>query len=477
MAQLVYLDKRGDINAVHAKLEMVGEQEAALVVPPGCRVLSGPLALRRLMRHASDLVLDLALITNDPILRRLAEDEGLPVYPDARSYQRSAAVQQRPSPWEPRRRTAEKPGRSAAPLVLAVLVFMFVATVIYLLIPETTVILVPAGEPVTGSVDLSADPNLQAVDFKQARVPSRLTYVLVEGTETGQATGKKPVAVVPAEGRVTFVDRANEPVVIAAGTVVSTTNNVLFRTTAEVRLAGNNSTGKAGVIAVEPGEGGNVGRLQIVRVEGDLNLKVAVFNEDPTTGGGAKEISVVTPDDWVRVRRSLLARIQDDAWNKVAAEVKAGELLPPQSVQLTVLEEKYDRDVGEQAQVVTLRLGVRERATIYKPEDVSALIERTWQPALKTGYYVPPGTVKLDQPEVRKAEDTGVVQLTVRVRGTAVSRINVDRVTGGVRWKTADEATEYLSSSFILAEDPVVYMDPDWAMRSLRVKVVVEQGP
>lgn len=475
--QVIFLDAKDEVASIRAKLTTVRGNQAAIVVPLENRSLRSPVAVRLIARMAEDMAMDLAVVTGDVTLRRLASDEGLLVFRTVNAYRdyvrrQSAALGKIGAILYDLRTRADR--------TFGVILLFVLATVgggmAYVVVPEATVTLEPVSEQVSDIIVVKADPSVKKVDYEGRQIPTRVVYVPLESSVQVPSSGKKQMPNARAEGQVTFTNRTGEAVTVPAGTVVRTADNVRFTTTAEVTInAGQGSTVRTEIIAVEPGARGNVDRGRISKVEGALDSRVTVFNEGPTFGGGAREVEVVTASDRERARTALMDVLNKEAQTKLESQRKPEERLSSQSINFTILEEVYDKKEGEQGKTLNLRMTARAAGTLLSDEDISDLVTHVWQPKTRPGYYVPAGAHVIHPPEVLKI-DGEVMSLVIRVEGVAVARISEDLVRENVRWKTVDEARSYLTQSLSLAKEPGIEMKPNWAARALRINVVIE-GP
>lgn len=475
MEQIVLLDKYDDTASVKTKLQALKPGPAAIVIPEDNRALRGPIAMRVLRRQAIDSALDLAVISESPAIRHSAQQQGFAVYGSLRGYRRS--LERKPSSARSLAGPLGALGRGIGLTTTAVLVAglsLVALAAVYLLLPRTTVVLVPVAQKVQEHLEIVVDPDTKAINYETRTVPGRVVYVRAAGSEQIQVTGRKETANAKAEGQVTLANRTDKEVVVPRGTIAKTSGGERFTIVDDVKLApGPQGQARVGIIAVEPGARGNVGRLEINRLEGALESQVSVMNEQPTTGGGSRTVEVVTEQDRAAARDALRPKLEAEVMRKLEAERQRQEMLAPESTRVTVLKEEYDKEVDQQAKVLNLDMELRANGTFYNPADVEAVV-KDWKPRLRPGFYLRAETTKASEPKVIEAEG-GTIRIGVDVEGVVSSRISEDRVRDNVRWKSVEEARKYLNSSLILAREPEIRTEPGWAGRALRVHVVVEE--
>jgi len=124
------------------------------VVPEDNRALRGPIAMRVLRRQALDSALDLAVISESPAIRHSAQQQGFTVYGSLRSYRRS--LERQPSPSKKVKGPLGAIGRGAgltASMALIASLSVLALAALYLLLPRTTVVLVPVSQKVQEAGD------------------------------------------------------------------------------------------------------------------------------------------------------------------------------------------------------------------------------------------------------------------------------------------------------------------------------------
>lgn len=472
--QIIFLDRFDEVASIRTKLETARGGYAALVVPVENHSLHSPIAVRLIVRQAESLALRLGVISSDATVRRLFRDEGLPAFRTVKAYREWVARQSAPFTRLSSILNAVRVrfDRTAGALVL-ILIVALGGAMVYVLLPSTTVTISPVTEPVSEAIVLKADPAIKAINIEAKQIPARAVNIPLEGSIQVPTTGKKPMPNARAVGQVTLTNRTTSPIVVRSGTIVKTPDNVRFVIVQETTLAPGATSTKIDIVAVDPGAQANVERGRISKAEDILDQQLAVFNEEPTIGGGASEIPIVTAEDREKARAGLVEKMRRDALTKLEEQRQQGESLPPHSVSFVVLEETYDKKEGDQARVLNLNISGRASGTLFNGQDVNEFIRRAWQPKVREGYFIPADGYQVFPPEIVKAE-AGAVTFIVRVEGVAVAQANETRIQENVRWKTADEAKKYLMQTFSLAKEPKVTIDPGWASRALRVRVVIE---
>ena len=338
--------------AVRDLLEGAQAKRVLLVVPKASFTFRNSINLRVLRRHAANLALDVALVTGDSRTRQLAKEEGIPVLRSVRQGRRrrwrlgaprqSAAARAAEARVRGLRYGRGDVGYGDVAIVWAgrilgvllfVLLFAVVAGMTALLVPEAQVTLTPFREVVEVNLELRADPEAEKASVEDLVIPARIVEAEVEQTGEIATEGRKDSPDAPARGAITFINQTASPLEILPGAVVRTTTGttVRFRTVTTATLAANvGASARAEIEALQAGPVGNVRAATINEVEtAGLRGKVRVTNEQPTKGGGVKQVGVVTRADMDRLRAQMLQQLQQQAFVELQMQLNEGEFLPP----------------------------------------------------------------------------------------------------------------------------------------------------
>ena len=488
MQQVIYLEVEDDLPAIRDLLEGAQARRVLLVVPKGSMVFREPINLRVLRRYAANLALDVGLVTRDSRSRRLAKEEGIPVMSSIRRGRR-----RRWSLGAPRRSPAQHAAAARvnglrtgqgdlgygdraivwASRILGVLLSVFLLVLIVALaalaVPQARVTVVPYREVVEVELGLRADPAEEKASLTDLTVPARVLEAEVEETGEIATVSKRDAPDAPATGRVTFINQAAAPLTIEPGAIVRTATGttVRFRTVTTATLqAAVGSTAEAEVEALQPGPVGNVEKATITEVEtSDLRGRVRVINEQPTAGGGVRQLGVVTRADMDRLKGELLQQLQQRAYVELQNQLGEQEFLPPQSMTTEILAEVYDQFLDAEADVLHLQMRILASGTAVDRANANLLAYDALQERI-------PGSYQLQSEEITFELDQESVEMEGRVavfdvRASAPLVVDVDRgeVRSAVAGLTVEEASQILAESFALDAPPVVEVGPEWIKR------------
>ena len=509
LVQIIHLQPADDTAVIRDELRRAQGKRVVLVVPTDCHALERERDLRLLARYAVTFDLDVAIVTDNSATRRLARQTGYSVYADTRQAQ---SAQKWSTHWRPPERVPLKrrtrrgrhsdPTMSRRPLfspsdgpdvppsrldrlltvgLFAILIVLLVGGTL-LVAPSAEVFLVPATQAVSVRVPVQADPDVERIDYEAGKIPARVVNFSLEGNADVATTGRRDVADARAQGQVVFINRTGAPVTVPQGTVVRASSGtpVRFRVIEDTRLPpGFGQRAVAAIEAVDPGPRGNVDVLVINRVEGPLALSVEVVNNQPTSGGGVKQVAVVTNADKQGLRQLLLARLRQEGITALHKQLEEGDFLPDETISVSVEREIFDKAVDEQAQILHLSLRVELRGIVVSDVAAASLGKQALHAQTPDRYELRDETIEYRRGPIERFEGN-VMFFTMEVAGNAVANIDARAVRKSISGQSVTDARAALIQQFPLASDPGIRITPSWIRHvpwlSFRVFVHVKEA-
>ena len=505
MTEVLFVEAGDSAESVRRLVGQLQAAKAILVLPDGWTELANTARMRLLQRQAQIQACDLALVTQDDGTRKVARQLGLPVFhhveeaqrrrwrmhpalplvdprrpanelPDPPPWRRKSVYQQlaRPSLHQARQQRIRSEGRyrQQTPIWLrwlgyalaGLFVVVFLAGFTLYVLPAATVTLVPGREPVSVTVQVTADPGLEAPDLESNALPARLIETTLEERGTIATTGAQQKPTDSASGVATFSNLGTTPVNIPAGTVVSTSGGtpVSFRTTVPTTLQGGvGARVDVPIQALEPGIQGNVRANTINNVNGALRFRARVSNVGGTFGGGSQLTSVVSQQDKDNLLARVQQRVEDRAYEALAQEVDAGEWLSPESIQVFTIAQAFDQYNDDEAAELGLDLRALVQGVTLEDQQLSDLMLGVLRRSVPERGKVVADTVTVTrEPGVDVVGRQVVVTMTVNA--DYVIPIDPAEVRQTVAGLDPSAAIAQLARRWPLAGRPDIYLDPQW---------------
>jgi hypothetical protein len=480
------LHPQDDRASLRYRLDGVTDHRVALILPWDTCFLSRKLDFDLLRREARRRQLEVAIVSPDPERRQLARGCGFAAFSTveaARAVERwnghvSEEVAPPPQYWWEQEVDLKRKRRRTQPTWLSwikqgvrfaafFLVVVVLAGSAYVIVPRTEVTLVPSGETITVTVLVSVDPEIESVQQAGAQiggvVPARRVGMEVEGSAEVETTGAGSVTAGRATGEVLFTGLLSQDYVVPSGTIVRTSSTsypIRFRTTADVVVPADGQA-TAPIEALDE-RTGNVGALQINRVEGMVASAVRVINPEPTTGAEPKEVPIVTQADYDRVREQLTQELLNEAQYELHSLLEDNEFLPRQSLRVESVPKKaYTHFIGEEAETVGLNMRLLVSGQAVDTGNVQAVAYQALTKQLPPDYRLIDADFEIGTVTEQEG-GPGWFTVSVTGRGYAAAALNVDEAVEVIRGKPLSEARAELLAEFPLAEPPQFATWPEW---------------
>jgi hypothetical protein len=336
-------------------------------------------------------------------------------------------------------------------------------------------------------LEVRADPEAEKAKAEDLTIPARILEAEVEQMGEIATVAKKDAPDAPATGTVVLINQTPSPLEILPGAIVrtSTGTTVRFKTVTTATLpASIGGTAEAQIEALQPGPVGNVPAATINTVEtAELRGKVRVINEQPTTGGGVKQVGVVTRADMDRLKAQVLQQLQQRAFVELQSQLGEHEFLPAESMTTEIMAEVYDQFLDAEAEVLHLQMRILASGTAVDRANANLLAYEALKDKIPSTYELRSEEIAFEVDEENVRMEGRNVIFSVSASAPLVVDIGRNEVRSAVTGLTAEEAEEALAESFALDAAPEVLISPDWIKRwewldrvpllSFRIQVVV----
>ncbi|MFC1632964.1 hypothetical protein ACFL1U_02375 [Patescibacteria group bacterium] len=239
-------------------------------------------------------------------------------------------------------------------LIVVVLVFVFV-------LPRADITVIAKSEPAT--VDLALrGRNVGEVNVVERIVPAEVITQESSKEEKVTATGKKETGA-KAKGSVTIVNEASsEDVVIAAGTVLTTSGGLKFITDSAVTVPGatisggeiEGGTAAVGLTAQALGAEYNIEptTLAIAGQASDIYAQ----NSSAFTGGSKEEVTVISQEDIDKAAENWKNDLITTGKDILSGDLSEGQIIPDGAVTAKVVTKNANPAVGAEANDFVLKV-------------------------------------------------------------------------------------------------------------------------
>lgn len=473
---LIHLESHDNLVSIRDRMSWAKTPRILLVWPRRGRVDVRPLDLTLLRRHAATLGAELGLVSRDAGIWWAARGQKIPCFRTTKQAQakawRAAPGFEFPAP----RRLDLRAARAALPgepyrLNLPARIGVFAAGVLALLailmlfLPSAEIRITPPIREQSVTLPVTARADTAQV-YLSGEIPIRRLALELQSSASAPVTGQADLPGAKAEAVVEFGNLTGEEIRVPAGTILLTreVSSQAFETLSSVLVpAESDEPVTARVRAIVGGVAGNVVAESISAFQSPLGLSLTVRNPEPATGGSDRRGAVATEQDRERLRASLLRKLSEQARAQISAELKAGDLLLADSVELgAVLEEQFDPSPGAPADTLTLSLLARFEASYVADADLRQLAAFALDAALPPGYAPRPGTLTVKQVSPPVWEADGLARWQVQAARSVQLQVAPAEALALVQGRTPRRAATLLAERYELSLPPTVVVRPVW---------------
>jgi hypothetical protein len=475
--QIINLEPSDDIASVLDKLNWVKAGRVILVWPGRNRVLTNRLDLRLIQRSIERRSAQVGIVSLDPDVQANAKSLGIPVFENLTNLHRETW------PENPPRKislTARNEARSiihelqddiqsgyediqSSMLRISIFAVAIVAMIL------TLALLVPSAEIIIDPVRMQHEEQIiiEAPLAGSSQIPEivHLDRVRVEGDIRIPTSGINFEPGGYAHGIVEFENLGDDTVIVPAGTTIRVPENdqMFFSTQTRIVLpAGTDSTRTVEITASQPGPGGNIPAGRITAVDGSLGLLVSVINPEATTGGSLSSRSAVAAYDFTQAKQILNDQLLTQAMDLMQANVLPTQRILEESLSFDqVLEEDYDREIGETADTVELHVSAVARVALIDLTTVNSKVESLLSTAIGSDAEIVPDTLQIDGLALEEPLDPESSDLEVSVSYYAYSPLDLDQIRKDVIGMRQLRAQRYLSDH-LHGNNFQIDLHPDW---------------
>jgi hypothetical protein len=454
--QILALESTDDLYTVRDKIARAQAGRLVLMWSALEQPLRRRLDLVLMKRWAAMAGSELAIVSTDEDVRRLARQAGIPCHPNLAASALAGLSTRHTHPEDdhpfrhahPLPKMPPHPGRPR-PIPPALRIGLFlaatlsIAAVFLLLIPSVRVYAKFPSRLVEAAGRL--DPSLCSI------LNTRLTL-----SERIVTSGRMLVPTAFASGKVRLTNVTSRTLNLSAGLRVASDGGIAFEILDGFVLAPGTSMASP-ARAVEPGPFANLAAGKITRVLGPLALSLKAENPAPMSGGDEAWRNTIAKTDWEALHSSLSEKIRSQAKSSLQTLAGAGRMVVENSlhVEFDPLDEP-DLPVNTPADTVGLTLHAAASLLACPADRVRLQAVDFLGSRLRTGE-----TLSAEGLQIRLAENAeGGIDL--RVSGTALEIPDRNAMMMALRMQSPAGAASILRGRFRAVDVTRIELNPAW---------------
>lgn len=333
-------------------------------------------------------------------------------------------------------------------LFLSVLILGGSLFYLYWISPKATIKLFVEPHSLEEDAEIVLNLSLKTPDEASSQIPGKEVVVEKIGSEKIAVSSKKEVGE-PARGGITIYNKTlnlksfpKAAVIIGPKELKFTLDtDVLVASLSDV-IAGTPGKEKAKVTAVKIGPEGNLGAGSDFTFKDFPVTSYAARNEEAFSGGTSREVTVVGKKDQDDLFELLKEKLTNEAKEELEKKLGSSEKLLAETIEGKILEKKFNHDVGEETDELTLDLTMSFKGVSYNEEDLSALLERMAEENAPSGYKFDKEEVEMEVTSIKTEMDKILFNAHFKVK--LMPEIKEEELKKKIVGKKLKDVEEYL---------------------------------
>lgn len=329
------------------------------------------------------------------------------------------------------------------------------------------------------------NPSLESLDEVENQLPGKEVTLEKKGLEKIGVTSKKEVGDA-ASGEVTIFNKTTNLKTFAKGTTIIGPKDLKFTLDNEITvaslsdvIAGTPGKEKVKVTALKIGPEGNLGAGSDFTFEDLPVTSYAARNEKAFSGGTSREVTVVGEKDQKELMEKLKKKLASQVKEEFEEQLGPSERLIVETLEDKILEKKFDHQVGDETDELTLDLKVSFKALVYSEDDLGILIQKMIKESAPEGFKFDQKAVEMEVTNIEKDKDK--VSLRAHFKVSLLPEVEIDQLREKLAGKKLPQVEDYLRNLKNIAGFEVVsFSSPPLMAKTLPfnpVKIFIEIEP
>ena len=343
------------------------------------------------------------------------------------------------------------------------LVLVLFCLYLYLIAPSAKIILYVDAQTIAENVTVTGDTETMAVDSLNLKIPLTEHATTEEGADSAMTTGSGVIGDY-ATGNVSVINNTVNPITVSDGATItcisSACNGLKFTATSAITIPAVD-VDTVPVQASEYGANYNLSPNQSFKLGSyDPTTEVVIKNLASFTGGTSQDVTTVSKKDRTDLSESLKGSLTEACSTKLRTELGEGTVVIEKSLKSEVTEETFDKNEGDQADVLNLSMTISCSALIYRRSDITQLAQTIAEAKVTEGYSLDQSSFSPTETVVSTTKTTASFELAISGKGIPIlDTIALKRELKGM---SLGKATERLDAITNIADYSLTY-SPNWA--------------
>jgi len=357
------------------------------------------------------------------------------------------------------------------------------------LVPRATVTLITEQKFKESELAIVASAKEDEVDVDKGIIPLKTMETTVKDVLEQKATGSKTVGT-SAKGRIKIINRETSDKKFFSGTEIKTisgpslsfTLDSVATISASVEGCTNDCKETAvNVTAKQIGADSNLKSGTKFKV-GSVVDTTKVVGESLVnfSGGSSKKITIVSADDQKKVKEELLEKLETKA--KEELETENPEIVIPEGgLEGEIVNETYDKKIGEEASDIKLSLEVKFSVKIFSEDDLKNILIDSISDSIPSGFEVDKEGSSVESEILEKGDDN--LKVLGKIKANLIPIIQTSDIAKNIAGKDFGSTDKYLKAidaitGFEIKLEPSImrlFGTMPFASNRIKIKVIQEE--
>lgn len=377
------------------------------------------------------------------------------------------------------------PGRKIFLLLFSLISFLALIIGGLLILMKVEVKLLVYPQKIEKEFEFTVSSKVSAVDSEKMILPAEEVTVEISGEKVQNVTGRKTVGE-KARGEVIIYNRTDQERTLPNQSVLKSPAGLKFLLTAEVKVASKTADlekgvdkwgeAKAGIIASEIGAQYNLAANSVFNFE---TFPVSVFlvkNPSALAGGTSREIQAVSPEDKESLQKALFKELEEKSKIEIGNKISPNDQLLPDSLQLSGKTDRFNHEIGDEAETLSLEEKVVFSALYLREKDFNDLVEKLTGPLVQEGYQTKPSNERKSFEIKDKTKRIYVAKIYLEL----LPQIETEKIPSRLKLKTFSQGRDFLKNlpqvaQIEIAVKPQVFSKlPIFPGREKNINILIE---
>jgi hypothetical protein len=270
-----------------------------------------------------------------------------------------------------------------------------------------------------------------------------------DGKVTTNTTGKKDTGE-KAKGTVTMFNSSSTGKTIAAGTIITSSNDLRFVTDKAITVASasgdleGTQNGKADVTITAEKFGTNYNLPSDTKFKVEGTSEIAAKNDKALAGGTKKEIKVVSQKDLDKLVKDLQTKLEEEAKNEINNKTDSDTVVLPNFASVKFDRKSFSKKVDEEANEVSLTGTINFEAVSYKKKELVDFAKAKLSESIPDNMTMDPERIMAKASGI--SQKNGETSAKVTITAAMIPKIDPAKIAGEIAGQSVKSATAKLQN-------------------------------